>query len=603
MSSHGSTLAAMRGDAVNRVTEAAQGSAEQSAVLAALTARLPFWVAPLAATVTAFALRAEGASRYWINADEGIYYAVASAPTWSERFAAIAGNAHPPLHYLLLVLIRALTDDAQWLRAPSVLFGALAVPAAYLLVRDLAGRGAGSLAAWFVALSPGAVMLSRTARPYALQLFLLLAAALCLLRAARAGGTRWLAGYAAMAALAVLHHYSSFIALGALGACAIAAFAIGEMQRGRFARLVLATLPALAAAAIVGALHLAPALRSGFPEGAVAGWLAPYYAPSIQSLPALWLGAIEYLSGPALAAPLFAVWLASLGFVLATRRWLVAGATLALVAAASALSLLRLYPLGCTRHDLYLALAVLPSVAVALAAALGRGPLLRRALVLALLCALVLARDPLARALGRPPVPWRAHPELGLARADVEEWLTPRLTELARMPGLLWMDQFTSYTLLPLLARDPARPAAPARALGFADEHALRVFRYGEREVVVASAWFFSARASDRGSERGLWQQLDRIRNERRELVPMLAELRVVSANGSHLVDSLRRHAAERHRSGMPIARAAQRRRGDLVSDVELRPPSLALFRLDAVKLFGVGPWRSPSGADPDADP
>jgi 4-amino-4-deoxy-L-arabinose transferase-like glycosyltransferase len=593
----------MRGDAANRVTEAARASAEQGAVVRTLAARWPAWAAPIAATVAAFALRAEGASRYWINADEGIYYAVASAPSWSERWSAIAGNAHPPLHYLLLALIRALTDDAQWLRAPSVLFGALAAPAAYLLVRDLAGRGAGSLAAWLVALSPGAVMLSRTARPYGLQLFLLFACAACLLRAARGAGPRWLAGYALCAALAVLHHYSSFIALGALGASALAAFAIGAIPRERFARVALATLPALAAAASVGALHLAPALRSGFPEGAVAGWLAPYYAPSLGSLPSLWLGAIEYLSGPALAAPVFAAWVASVVFSLASRRWLVGGTALALFASASALSLVRLYPLGCTRHDLYLALAVVPVLAIALADALGRGALARRVAVVAALAALVAARDPLARALGRPPLPWRAHPELGLARTDVVEWLAPRLSEIARMPGVLWMDQFTSYTLMPLLARDPAQPAAPARALGFADEHALRVFRYGESDVVVGSAWFFSARASDRNAEHGLWRQLDRIRNERRDLTPKLAELRVVSANGPHLVDALRRHATERHRAGMPEPRSAQRRRGEVVSDVELRPPALALFRLDAVKLFAVGPWRSPSGADPDADP
>ncbi len=568
-----------------------------------IAAKLPDQVVPVAATAVAFALRAEGASRFWINADEGIYYAVASAPSWGERWSAIAGNAHPPLHYLLLVLIRALTDDAQWLRAPSVLFGTLAVPIVYALVRELAGRGAGGIAAWLLALSPGAVMLSRTARPYGLQLFLLATAFGCLLRATRSQQRRWLACYAVAALLAVLHHYSSLIALGAAGLAAGVAALRGALAPAGLARIALASLPAALAAAALGALHLAPALRAGFPEGAVAGWLAPYYAGSVTDLPALWLGAVEYLVGPVLAAPVFVAWFAALGLALAQRRWLIAGASLALIAAASLLSSLRLYPLGCTRHDLYLALAVFPVLSCGLAEALLRGSLVRRAATAVALALLLLAREPLARELGRPPLPWRAHPELGLLRSDVEEWLAPRLAALAQTPGLLWMDQFTSYTLLPLLARDPADPAAPARAFGFANEHALRVFRFGARDVVVAAAWFFSASARDRDAEHGLWRQLDRLREERRDLVPLFSELRAVSANGPHLVLALRRQARERHSQGLPAPPSARRRRGEVVSEVELQPPALALFRLDAVKLYGVGPWRSPSGVDPDSQP
>lgn len=568
-----------------------------------IAAKVPDRVVLGAATSVAFALRAEGARRFWINADEGIYYAVASAPSWAERWSAIAGNAHPPLHYLLLVLIRTFTDDAQWLRAPSVLFGTLAVPVLYGLVRELAGRGAGGIAAWLLALSPGAVMLSRTARPYALQLFLLAAALACLLRAARSQDPRWLAGYAAAALLAVLHHYSSLIALGVTGLCVGVAALRGALPLAGLARIALASLPAALAAAGVGALHLAPALRAGFPEGAVAGWLAPYYAESVAGLPALWLGAVEYLVGPRLAAPVWLAWLASLALALTQRRWRIAGPALAGIGAASLLSLTRLYPLGCTRHDLYLALALFPVLGFGLAEALLRRALARRAAAALALGALVLAGEPLARALGRPPLPWRAHPELGLERRDVEEWLAPRLARLAQTPGLLWMDQFTSYTLLPLLARDPADPAAPARALGFADEHALRVLRYGARDVVVAAAWFFSASARDRQAEHGLWRQLDRLREERRDLVPRFSELRVVAANGPHLVLALRRQARERHTQGMPAAPSERRRRSEVVSEVELQPPALALFRLDAVKLYGVGPWRSPSGRDPDADP
>ncbi len=566
--------------------------------------KLPGWVVPAAAALVAFALRAAGASHYWINADEGIYYAVASAPTWAERWSAIAGNAHPPLHYLLLVLIRSVTDDALWLRAPSVLFGALAVPALYALVRALAGRGAGGIAAWGLALSPGAVMLSQTARPYGLQLFLLAIALLCLLRGAQSRERRWLAGYAVSALLAVLHHYSSLIALGTAGLCVGAAGLRGALPPAVLARIALASAPAALAAALVAWLHLVPALRAGFPEGAVPGWLTPYYAQGPRALAALWLGAVEYLTGAALAAPVLLVWLGALALALAQRRWLLAGASLALIAAASLLSLLARYPLGCTRHDLYLALALFPLLGTGLAQALLAGPLARRALALGCLALALLARDPLARALGRPPGPWRAHPELGLARSEVEGWLAPRLAALAKTPGLLLMDQFTSYTLLPLFARDPSRPDAGARPLGFADEHALRVLDFGARKLVVAAAWFLSASPRDRDAEHGLWRQLERLRDERRELAPLLSELRVVSANGPHLVLALRRRASERHtRPDRVPPRARGLGRGAIVSEVELQPPALALFRLDARELHASGPWRSPSGIDPDSQP
>jgi hypothetical protein len=104
--------------------------------------------------------------------------------TWRRAIQPPAGlvadafsGAHYPLYFMVVAgWVALFGDTVAQLRAPSVLFGTLAVPVAFLVARDLGGRAAGHAAAVLTALSPFAVTYAQEARPYALAMLLVLVA-------------------------------------------------------------------------------------------------------------------------------------------------------------------------------------------------------------------------------------------------------------------------------------------------------------------------------------------------------------------------------------------------------------------------------------------
>lgn len=113
----------------------------------------------------------------------------------------------PPLYYLLAWLWSQLFGTGEvGLRSLSALIGVATVPAAFAAGAELVSRRAGLVAAALVATSPLLVWYSQEARAYAL---LVLLATLSLWLAGRAlrGDGRALAGWAGVAALALLTHY------------------------------------------------------------------------------------------------------------------------------------------------------------------------------------------------------------------------------------------------------------------------------------------------------------------------------------------------------------------------------------------------------------
>ena len=87
------------------------------------------------------------------------------------------GDRHPPLHHLALWLtVKAFGDGELAVRIPSIIAGTLAIPALYLLGRELYDRRTGLVAAAFGAASPMLIWYSQEARMYAfVELFGLLA--------------------------------------------------------------------------------------------------------------------------------------------------------------------------------------------------------------------------------------------------------------------------------------------------------------------------------------------------------------------------------------------------------------------------------------------
>jgi hypothetical protein len=81
----------------------------------------------LALLALGFVLRARGLSEYWLNPDEGIYYAILTAGSFGDCWTEIIANAHLPLYYLLLRGAGFLTWDFVWLRGTSLLSGTASI--------------------------------------------------------------------------------------------------------------------------------------------------------------------------------------------------------------------------------------------------------------------------------------------------------------------------------------------------------------------------------------------------------------------------------------------------------------------------------------------
>jgi mannosyltransferase len=122
-------------------------------------------------------------------------------------------DGNPPLYYMLmLVWTKCFGQGEFYLRLPSVIFGALSVPALYFTARKVTSERASIVSAALLTLSPAHIYFSQEARAYALMFLLSLASMHCFLQAIEAGGRRHLAGYAAStAAMLYTHYYAVFI--------------------------------------------------------------------------------------------------------------------------------------------------------------------------------------------------------------------------------------------------------------------------------------------------------------------------------------------------------------------------------------------------------
>jgi mannosyltransferase len=114
----------------------------------------------------------------------------------------------PPLYYIIAwEWSKHFGLDEVGLRSLSALFGALTIPIAFLIGRELAGKRAGLLTMAMVALNPMLIWYSQEARAYALVVLLCAASLFFFLRFRRTGSNRDLALWATFSALALTSHY------------------------------------------------------------------------------------------------------------------------------------------------------------------------------------------------------------------------------------------------------------------------------------------------------------------------------------------------------------------------------------------------------------
>jgi hypothetical protein len=168
----------------------------------------------------------------WI--DEGI-----SAGIASHAFGEIPGllrqDGSPPAYYLLLHAWTQIAGTSEAaLRAPSLLFTLLAVPAALWAGRSLFGREAGWVCAILAAVLPFLTTYAQEARMYALVALLSVGVAATFLHAFAFGRRRWAPAFAVLLALLLYTHYwALFLAAGCLAALAALAAASAPRDRRR----------------------------------------------------------------------------------------------------------------------------------------------------------------------------------------------------------------------------------------------------------------------------------------------------------------------------------------------------------------------------------
>jgi len=320
--------------------------------------------------------RLRAAHAPFLTPDEALHLQIAGAPTLADVYRVSLGNAHPPLFMLLLHLWRKAAHGEWTLRLLSVMFGALALPAAWFWTRRLLGRTAGLIALALFALLPSVVLVTSEVRGYALLLATTASALAALERGLDEGSAAALSAFGVFGVLALLSHYAAFrVMVAAAMYAAIRLFAQPAARRLRTAAA--ASLAALAAVSLALLRTHVTRLHGSPLEAEVrATWLRESYLGAGEGAPAFLLrqtlSLFHYLfsaTAPALVA--MALYLAAL-VLLARRRPPAAALLLALPLALAALGgLLGVYPYGGTRHSIDLVLCVGAGAAFGLARATG----------------------------------------------------------------------------------------------------------------------------------------------------------------------------------------------------------------------------------------
>ncbi|MEZ5963556.1 MAG: glycosyltransferase family 39 protein [Planctomycetota bacterium] len=452
------------------------------------------WIAAAVVVVVAAALRFVGLGDYWLNPDEGIYYSVISWPDLARRQAEIAANAHPPFYYHFLWLWSRVSMDIAWLRVPAAAAGTVGVAGLYLLGREVAtgARGivGGLLAALALALSPSAITLSQLVRPYTLQVALLVFALWALLRWHHRRGTAALLTFSLCTTVALLTHYSSvFVLAAALVPLAVLALRRQLGRRDVVALAVASALPLLAVAWIYLA-HVRPQLEGkALQASAFQTWLRPFIA---QDLPQVWrqaMGVAGYVLGYSWSGVGIVALIVAVGVAVARGTAIVWLPTLSAFLLAATASLAHKYPFGPARHSVYLAPFLL--VPIAWVVALGLlGRAWARAVTLVALVLLGVGRVQVFDTLAGGKRVSTLGDEQVLARADFDE-ARVLLDRLKSSPGLLVMSIDSSHTLCPLWTEE----RAASRVV-----EDMRVFRWGQRDVLVHSAWSFGMQGAELGT-------------------------------------------------------------------------------------------------------
>ncbi len=181
---------------------------------------VPLLLLAAAAAITTYRL---GAQSLWL--DEGYTAWYVSAHFTGQLIGDLLSPTQAyPLYHLVLKLATRLWGDSEWaLRLPSAAAGALCVPAAYGLGRELRDRWLGLAAALLLLAAPFAVWQAQDAKAYSLTLLTALVLWWAVARALRTNGrASWLALALVVLVAPFVHRLLVIVVLGGAVAVVVA---------------------------------------------------------------------------------------------------------------------------------------------------------------------------------------------------------------------------------------------------------------------------------------------------------------------------------------------------------------------------------------------
>ena len=144
--------------------------------------------------------------------EDEIGQAIVAQQPWGELLTGVRSHhGAAPLDYVLTAIIIRLSQAAEVLRLPAVVWGVLSVYWLFRIGRRFGGIGVGLLAAWFLATSPLHVRYSQELRFYSLPLLLMLMMTDVLISARTSRRKAWWVLYATLAILGIYTYYYTWL--------------------------------------------------------------------------------------------------------------------------------------------------------------------------------------------------------------------------------------------------------------------------------------------------------------------------------------------------------------------------------------------------------
>jgi hypothetical protein len=318
----------------------------------------------------------------FLNPDEALHYWLSLQPSLALTYQATMVTAHPPLYIVMLHYLSYLGSSEFLLRLPSVLAGTALCWVVFLWLERVTSRATALIGLGLLLFSPSLIYVSAEVRQYA-PLLLFCAGALYFFDSALAENSLpRMALSSIFLWLALLTHYSALLFALALGFYALLRIAAVKPPAKVLVTWILSQLFALALVAVLFRTHISLLKAQALPEK----WADTYLRGSIFHPSTS--GAVTFVFKATLqlfhylfsqgAVGILGLLLFAGGVILLWReqqprdscrpspRHLAFLLVFPLVVNC-ALGLAGKYPYGGSRHDSYLALFVMPGIAVALA--------------------------------------------------------------------------------------------------------------------------------------------------------------------------------------------------------------------------------------------